>query len=68
LKEYRKDPSLSNYSIVIIDEAHERKIDTDIAFGVMKQALKKRPDLKVSITRILFKAISNKKLSIFTEP
>ena len=47
MKEYKEDPLLRNYSIVIIDEAHERKVDTDIAFGIMKQILKKRSDLKV---------------------
>jgi len=48
LNEYQNDRMLQKYSIVIVDEAHERKIDTDIAFGIMKQCLKKRKDLKVS--------------------
>lgn len=39
---------LKKYSIVIVDEAHERKIDTDIVFGIMKRCLKQRKDLKVS--------------------
>ncbi|CAF3511371.1 unnamed protein product, partial [Adineta steineri] len=49
LKEYRRDPLLQDYSVVIIDEAHERKIDTDLAFGIMKLCLKQRNDLKLIV-------------------
>ncbi|CAF1038377.1 unnamed protein product, partial [Didymodactylos carnosus] len=49
LNEYQKDPMLKNYSIVVIDEAHERKIDTDLVFGIMKQCLRKRKDLKLIV-------------------
>ena len=49
LNEYVDDPKLSRYSIVIIDEAHERRVDTDLLFGVMKQCLRQRADLKVSL-------------------
>ena len=49
LNEYVDDPKLSRYSIVIIDEAHERRVDTDLLFGVMKQCLRQRSDLKVSL-------------------
>jgi len=48
LNEYQNDRMLQKYSIVIVDEAHERKIDTDIVFGIMKQCLRIRKDLKVS--------------------
>ena len=47
LQEYQLDPTLNKYSVVIVDEAHERKIDTDIVFGIMKQCLRKRNDLQV---------------------
>jgi HrpA-like RNA helicase len=52
LKEYQEDPSLQSYSVVIIDEAHERKIDTDLALGIMKQCLERRKDLKVKFCKI----------------
>ncbi|UJR12418.1 hypothetical protein I4U23_016594 [Adineta vaga] len=49
LNEYQNDSMLRNYSVVIIDEAHERKIDTDIVFGIMKLCLRKRKDLKLVV-------------------
>ncbi|CAM9643424.1 unnamed protein product [Chrysoparadoxa australica] len=50
VRECLHDPGLSEYGIVMLDEAHERGINTDILFGMLKQALKKRSDLKAVIT------------------
>lgn len=47
LNEYHNDRILSTYSIVIIDEAHERRIDTDLLFGIMKTCLEERHNIKV---------------------
>ncbi|KAI6025877.1 P-loop containing nucleoside triphosphate hydrolase protein [Pisolithus orientalis] len=44
------DPLCSQYSVVMLDEAHERTIATDVLFGLLKKAVKKRPDLKLIVT------------------
>ncbi|XP_071134146.1 uncharacterized protein [Mytilus edulis] len=45
-----KDENFSKYACIIIDEAHERSIYTDLLLGMIKTSLTKRPDLKVVIT------------------
>ena len=43
------DPLLSNYKCVIVDEVHERSVETDLLLLLLKKVLKKRKDLKVVI-------------------
>ena len=50
LSEIRKDPLLSRYGAVVIDEAHERSLNIDFLLGFMAKILKKRPDLKLVVT------------------
>lgn len=50
LNECLHDEVLTKYSCILIDEAHERSIYTDLLLGMIKKALKCRPDLKVIIT------------------
>ncbi len=49
LREAMMDPMLSKYSVVILDEAHERTLSTDILMGLVKEILKKRKDLKLVV-------------------
>ncbi|KAK6470029.1 pre-mRNA-splicing factor ATP-dependent RNA helicase DHX16-like [Huso huso] len=49
LREFMTEPDLASYSVVVIDEAHERTLHTDILFGLIKDIARFRPDLKVLI-------------------
>ncbi|CAE6462417.1 unnamed protein product [Rhizoctonia solani] len=44
------DPDMTAYSVLILDEAHERTIATDVLFGLLKKSAKRRPDLKIIVT------------------
>ena len=50
LNECIADPNLSKYSCLVIDEAHERSIPTDLLLAFTKQCLPRRRDLKVIVT------------------
>ena len=50
LRECLIDSMLSNYSVIILDEAHERNISTDVLFGLIKETLKQRKELKLIVT------------------
>lgn len=50
LNECLKDPFLNDYSCIIIDEAHERSIYTDLLLGMIKKCLHRRSDIRVIVT------------------
>ncbi|CAO1429272.1 unnamed protein product [Diamesa tonsa] len=57
LRECLMDLDLKGYSVIMLDEAHERTIHTDVLFGLMKQAVKKRPELKLIVTSATLDAV-----------
>ncbi|MCA1963456.1 MAG: ATP-dependent RNA helicase HrpA [Prosthecobacter sp.] len=50
LAEIQSDPLLRAYSMLILDEAHERSLNIDFLLGYLKTLLPKRPDLKLVVT------------------
>lgn len=50
IRELMYDPLLSRYNVVIIDEAHERSIQTDLLLGLLKKIQRRRPELRLIVT------------------
>ena len=50
LRETLTDPLLSKYSVVVVDEAHERSLHSDLVLGLLKKIQRKRADLRVVVT------------------
>ena len=50
LQELKADNMLSAYSVIMVDEAHERSLNIDFILGLLKQILEARPDFKVIIS------------------
>ncbi|XP_070042314.1 putative pre-mRNA-splicing factor ATP-dependent RNA helicase DEAH9 isoform X3 [Nicotiana tabacum] len=58
LREMMDDPLLSKYSVIMVDEAHERSLSTDILLGLLKKIQRRRPELHIIISSATIEAKS----------
>ncbi|WOL00761.1 putative pre-mRNA-splicing factor ATP-dependent RNA helicase DEAH9 [Canna indica] len=65
IREMMDDPLLTKYSVIMVDEAHERSLSTDILLGLLKKIQRRRPELRIIISSATIEA---KSMSNFFQP
>ncbi|GAV78777.1 Helicase_C domain-containing protein/HA2 domain-containing protein/OB_NTP_bind domain-containing protein [Cephalotus follicularis] len=65
LREMMDDPLLTKYSVIMVDEAHERSISTDMLLGLLKKIQRCRPELRLIISSA---TIEVKTMAAFFQP
>jgi ATP-dependent RNA helicase DDX35 len=70
VREMLMDPLLSKYSVLVVDDCHERSLYTDIILGLLKKIRVKRRELKDDLKIVISSATldANMLLNFFHEP
>ena len=58
LQEVKQDRTLSRYSVIMVDEAHERSLNIDFILGLLKEIARERDDLRIIISSATINASS----------